>query len=71
MSLEGDDDHFVQCGYGSRAGAAPGRYMLETREEKHLQVEVAAVDEVIAAFQAQLSGDMSWRDRHSWRPVVN
>jgi hypothetical protein len=71
MSLEGDDDHFVQCGYGSRAGVAPGRYMLETREEKHLQVEVAALDEVIAAFQAQLSGDLSWRDRYPWKPVVN
>ena len=45
--------------------------MLETREDKHLQVEVAGVGEVVAAFQAQLSGDLTWRDRFSWKPVVN
>jgi hypothetical protein len=71
MSLEGMDDHFVQCGYGARAGVPAGRYMLETREDKHLQVEVAGVGEVVAAFQAQLSGDLTWRDRFSWKPVVN
>ncbi len=71
MSLEDMDDHFVQCGYGARAGVPAGHYMLETRADKHLQVEVADVGEVIAAFLAQLAGDLSWRDRYTWRPVVN
>jgi len=69
MSLEDMDDHFVQCGYGARAGVPDGHYMLETREDKHLQVEVTDVNDVIAAFQSQLTGDVSWRDRYSWRPV--
>ncbi|HCT77309.1 MAG TPA: hypothetical protein DGT23_12100 [Micromonosporaceae bacterium] len=69
MALEGDDDHFVQCGFGKRAGVGDGRYMLETRDEKHLQVDVDDVAEVIAAFQAHLIGDHSWRDKYAWRPV--
>jgi hypothetical protein len=69
MSLEGDDDHFLQCGYGTRAGVDPGRYMLETRDDKHLQVEVDDVTVVIAAFESHLAGDDSWRDRFLWRPV--
>lgn len=71
MVLEGHDDHFVQCGYGARAAVAQGRYMLEVRDEKHLQAEVGSVDEVISAFQAEVSGDRSWRDRFTWQPVVN
>lgn len=75
MSLEGGmdlaDDHFVQCGYGARAGVPDGHYMLETRADKHLQAEVTSVDDVIAAFISQLNGDISWRDRYSWKPVVN
>jgi hypothetical protein len=71
MSLEDMDDHFVQCGYGSRAGVPDGHYMLETREDKHLQVQVGRVDDVITAFQAQLAGDLSWRDEYTWNTVVN
>lgn len=71
MALEGDDDHFLQCGIGARSGARPGNYMLETRDAKHLQVEVSEVAEVIAAFQAHLIGDDSWRDSFTWRPVAD
>lgn len=71
MVLEGHDDQFVQCGFGRRAGVADGRFMLEVRDEKHVQTEVAEVEEVIAAFQAEAAGDPSWRERFTWRPVVN
>jgi hypothetical protein len=71
MVLEGHDDHFVQCGYGARAAVAPGHYMLEVRDEKHLQAEVASLEEVVGAFQAEAAGDRSWRDRFTWQPVVN
>ncbi|WP_203907116.1 hypothetical protein [Rhizocola hellebori] len=71
MVLEGHDDNFVQCGYGARAAVPEGHYMLEVRDEKHLQAEVASLDEVIAAFQAEAAGDRSWRDSFTWQPVVN
>jgi hypothetical protein len=71
MVLEGHDDHFVQCGYGTRAAVAQGHYMLEVRDEKHLQAEVASLDDVISAFQAEACGDRGWRDRFTWQPVVN
>jgi hypothetical protein len=71
MVLEGHDDQFVQCGYGQRAAVAPGHYMLEVRDEKHLQAEVASLDQVVAAFQAEVAGDPSWRENFTWQPVVN
>jgi hypothetical protein len=71
MVLEGHDDQFVQCGYGQRAAVAAGHYMLEVRDEKHLQCEVASLDEVIRAFQAEAAGDSSWREKFTWQPVVN
>ncbi len=71
MVLEGHDDQFVQCGYGRRASVEEGRYMLEVRDEKHLQTEVSDVEGVVAAFQAEVVGDRSWRERYTWQPVVN
>jgi hypothetical protein len=71
MVLEGHDDHFVQCGYGRRATVDEGRYMLEVRDEKHLQAEVASLDEIIGAFQAEAMGDRTWREQFTWQPVVN
>ena len=69
MVLEGHDDQFVQCGYGRRAAVGEGRYTLEVRDEKHLQAEVADLDEIIHAFQAEALGDQSWRDRFTWHPI--
>jgi hypothetical protein len=69
MALEGDDDHFVQCGFGTRAGALPGGYMLEYRDGldgEHMQAICSSVDDVIDVFTAQLSGSIEWRSRFTW-----
>lgn len=69
MALEGDDDTFLQCGFGTRAGAAAGGYMLEVRDGKLMQVEVAEVATVITVFTRHLAGDDSWRNDFGWRSV--
>jgi hypothetical protein len=70
MTLEVDDDHFLQCGFGRRAGAAPGEYVVEYREgDSHLQTRIADVEQVIAVFTEQIAGSSAWRADFSWTPV--
>ncbi len=72
MALEGDDDHFLQCGFGTRAGALPGGFMLEYRDGldgDHMQAICSDVDDVIAVFTEQLAGSDAWRARFVWRQL--
>lgn len=66
--LDDGDDHYVQ------AALTGDGYLLEVRDgsaDKHFQVVVGDVEEVIAAFQEQARGDTAWRDRFSWHPVTS
>lgn len=64
--LDDGEDHYLQV-----ALTADG-YLLEVRDgnaDKHFQVPVKAVEDVIAAFHQQATGDAVWRDRFEWRQV--
>lgn len=66
VALEDGDDHYVQ------AALASDGYLLEVRDgsaENHFQVQVKDVDDIIQAFQAQATGDTTWRERFTWQQV--
>jgi len=63
---------YVQVGLGGAAGAPPGRYALEHREgspPRHDRCVVAAVEEVVAAFEGFATRDPTWVRRFAWQPL--
>lgn len=66
------DGWFVQVGYGTTAGVAPGTYAIEHQEgstDQHFASHTTDIRAVTRFLQEFRAGVDTWKRRHSWHRV--
>jgi|ERR1700677_686781 len=67
--LERCHNFYLQAGYGDRAGAPGGQYVIEYRDggpDKHWRALLSTPDKLPAVFSDYLQGETDWISRFSW-----
>jgi hypothetical protein len=70
--LERAPSYYAQIGFGSQAGAALGRFVIEYRDgsaDRHWRTVTASVNESVAVLLKYADGRMDWTSKFTWEQV--
>ena len=70
--LERRKNHYIQVGYGDKAGARRRNYVLEYRDgspKMHWRTPSPSLDGMVSAFLEYARGNMEWTRMFAWAPV--
>lgn len=71
--LEWRQNYYLQAGFGDRAGAPRGHYVIEYRDgspAKHRRAFSSSLDDLSVVFLAYWNGGIEWTSGFSWKLFV-